>query len=65
MPVQQICVPECAKIINIETWEVQFDGKNESFNVVNLIKNNNVVRGMNVKFSTELQINKLSRLTHL
>ena len=64
MLVQQICVPECAKITNVETWEVQFYGKNESFNV-NLIKNNNVVRGMNVKFSIELQINKLLRLTHL
>ena len=63
MLVQQICVPECAKIINGETWGVWFDGKNESFNV-NLIKNN-VVRGMNVKFSTELQINKLFRLAHL
>jgi hypothetical protein len=43
---------------------VWFDGKNESFNV-NLIKINNIVRGMNVIFSTELQINKLFRLTHL
>lgn len=64
MLVQQICVGECAKIANGETWEVWFDGKNESFNV-NLIKINNIVRGMNVIFSTELQINKLFRLTHL
>lgn len=38
--------------------------KNVSFNV-NLINNNNVGRGMNVKLSTELQINRLFRLTHL
>ena len=64
MLIQQICVPQCAKIANGETWELWFAGKSESFNV-NLIKNNNIVRGMNVKFSTKLQINKLFRLTHL
>lgn len=65
MLAQEICVPECAQITNGETWEVWFDGENEHLNVNLINNNNNIARETNVKFSTELQINKLFRLTHL